>query len=140
MQNLLIDIAATNTCRARVLYSLIETRSRFLDLQDLPHIKGGIITTQEAAQTALEAAIAEMDRRYVLFRQARVRMLGSYNAHVSTGAAATCPLDSAVMNSQSGVLTESYKQMVSSSVRRLGVMARAAGIFLIFCRAEAEIG
>jgi S-DNA-T family DNA segregation ATPase FtsK/SpoIIIE len=138
LQNLLLDIAATNDCSAAKIV-LIDPKqgADYLELQGLPHIVGGITVTQDAAQQALEGAVAEMERRYVLFRRAGVANLGRYNAKVQTSERLPVLW---VVHDEFAVwmLTDDYKDMVSSIVQRLGVMARAAGIFLIFAAQRPE--
>jgi S-DNA-T family DNA segregation ATPase FtsK/SpoIIIE len=138
IQNLLLDIAATNSTRAAKIV-LIDPKqgADYLDLQDLPHLEGGIIVSQEAAQTALEAAVTEMDRRYAMFRQARVANISRFNAQAAPDE--RLPVLWLVHDEFAvWMLTEEYKEMVSSTVQRLGVMARAAGIFLIFAAQRPE--
>ena len=64
-----------------------------------------------------------MDRRYVRFKVARVSNLTSFNAKVPTAERDEFA---------EWMLTDDYKEAVSSVVQRLGVKARAAGIYLVF--------
>lgn len=138
IQNLLLDIAATNAARsARIVLIDPKQGADYLDLQDLPHLEGGILITQEAARTALETAVAEMEDRYAKFRRARVSNIGSYNAQSSPDE--RIPVKWLVHDEFAvWMLTDTYKEMVSNTVQRLGVMARAAGIFLIFAAQRPE--
>jgi S-DNA-T family DNA segregation ATPase FtsK/SpoIIIE len=81
--------------------------------------------------------VEEMDRRYGLFHAAGVANLVRYNAQQ--------PPDQRLpriwlFHDEFAVwmLTDEYKETVSSTVQRLGVMARAAGIFLIFAAQRPE--
>jgi S-DNA-T family DNA segregation ATPase FtsK/SpoIIIE len=128
----LLDIAITNDC-ANACIILIDPKqgADYLDLRPLPHLQEGIIITQEQACTALEGAVDEMQRRYSLFHAAGVANLVRFNAQ----AAPEQRLPRIwLIHDEFAVwmLTDEYKEMVSSTVQRLGVMARAAGIFLIF--------
>ena len=138
LQNLLLDIAATNAPSAAHII-LIDPKqgADFLELQDLPHIQGGIIVTQDTAKAALELAVAEMDRRYALFRSAGVANLSRYNARVPAGQREPVLW---IVHDEFAVwmLIDEYKEMVSQTVQRLGVMARAAGIFLVFAAQRPE--
>jgi DNA segregation ATPase FtsK/SpoIIIE, S-DNA-T family len=135
IQNLLLDIAATNTtANAQIVLIDPKQGADYLDLQDLPHLRGGIIVTQEAAQAALES---EMDRRYALFREARVANLARYN--VEAAPEQRLPVLWLVHDEFAvWMLTDTYKDIVANTVARLGVMARAAGIFLIFAAQRPE--
>lgn len=72
-----------------------------------------------------------MDERYTSFRNARVRDLHSYNTKVE-------PIDSLpaiwVFHDEFAewMLVEEYRDCVTNYVQRLGVKARAAGIYLVF--------
>ncbi|MGE3538653.1 MAG: FtsK/SpoIIIE domain-containing protein [Candidatus Tectimicrobiota bacterium] len=138
LQNLLLDIAATNDC-ASARITLIDPKqgADYLDLQSLPHIQGGIIVSQDGAREALERCVTEMNRRYELFRTAGVANLMRYNAQVPLGQRE--PVQWLIHDEFAvWMLIEDYKETVSSTVQRLGVMARAAGIFLIFAAQRPE--
>ncbi len=138
IQNLLLDIAVTNACpNARIILIDPKQGADYLDFQHLPHIREGIIVTQDQARGVLEWAVGEMDRRYGLFHAAGVANLVRYNSQV--------PLAQRLpriwlFHDEFAVwmLTDEYKEMVSSTVQRLGVMARAAGIFLVFAAQRPE--
>lgn len=138
IQNLLIDIAATNDSKhAKIILIDPKQGADYLELQGLPHLQGEIIVTQDAAHAALEAAVQEMERRYQVFRAAGVANLARFNA-------AAAPADQLpvlwVFHDEFAVwmLVEDYREIVSSTVQRLGVMARAAGIFLVFAAQRPE--
>jgi DNA segregation ATPase FtsK/SpoIIIE, S-DNA-T family len=79
----------------------------------------------------LEELVAEMNRRYVCFKEARVSNLAGYNAKVP--ASERLPVIWLIHDEfAEWMLTEEYKEAVSSIVQRLGVKARAAGIYLVF--------
>lgn len=138
IQNLLLDIAITNDpVNARIVLIDPKQGADYLDLRPLQHIHGGIIITQDEARAALESAVEEMKRRYDLFRAAGVANLVRYNALL--------PPDQWLpriwlFHDEFAVwmLTDEYKETVSNTVQRLGVMARAAGIFLVFAAQRPE--
>jgi S-DNA-T family DNA segregation ATPase FtsK/SpoIIIE len=126
IQNLLLDIAATNDCaNAQIILIDPKQGADYLDLHLLPHIQRGITVTQQSAQEALEWAVAEMDRRYELFSSVGVANLSRYNAKVP-------PAERQpriwLFHDEFAVwmLVDDYKELVSNTVQRLGVMARAA--------------
>lgn len=138
IQNLLLDIAITNDpANARIILIDPKQGADYLDLRPLQHIHGGIIVTQDQARVALESAVEEMDRRYALFHAAGVANLVRYNAQLSPEQRLPRIW---LFHDEFAVwmLTDDYKETVSNTVQRLGVMARAAGIFLVFAAQRPE--
>lgn len=132
MQSIILGIAATNTPRqARIVLIDPKQGVDYFAFDELPHLDDGIIDDQEQAVARLENLVVEMDRRYQLFKAARVPNLAAYN--VKAGEAARLPTYWVIHDEfAEWMLTEDYKAAVTSTVGRLGVKARAAGIHLIF--------
>ena len=132
MQSIILGIAVTNTPKqARIVLIDPKQGVDYFAFDELPHLEGGIIDEQEQAIARLEALVAEMDRRYALFKSARVSNLAAYN--VKAGADERLPAYWVVHDEfAEWMLTDEYKSSVTSTVGRLGVKARAAGIYLIF--------
>jgi S-DNA-T family DNA segregation ATPase FtsK/SpoIIIE len=100
-------------------------------LRVLPHLRGGIITEQEPARETLEALVAEMQSRYRRFAAKGVNSLERYNAGVAESE--RLPAIWLVHDEfAEWMMTDEYKEAVAATVARLGVMARAAGIYLVF--------
>ena len=132
LQNLLLDICATNSKELIGIY-LIDPKAGvdYSHIEALPHLRGGIIVEQEPAIEIMEGLVAEMDRRYALFRERKVKDLMSYNVAADTSS--RLPALFLVHDEfAEWMLVDTYKDAVSSVVQRLGVKARAAGIYLIF--------
>lgn len=132
IQALILDIALTNPSSLAQI-TLIDPKMGvdYAAIERLPHVRGGIVVDQNRAQTELEGLVAEMERRYELFRANGSRDLRTFNA--SKPAAERLPLLFLVHDEfAEWMLTETYKDAVTATVARLGVMARAAGIHLIF--------
>ena len=132
MQSIILGIAATNSPRqARIVLIDPKQGVDYFAFDDLPHLEGGIIDDQKQAIARLEALVIEMDRRYSLFKAARVANLAAYN--VKVGPAERLPAYWVVHDEfAEWMLTEEYRASVTATVGRLGVKARAAGIYLIF--------
>ena len=132
MQNIILGVAATNTPeQARILLIDPKQGVDYFAFEDLPHLDGGIIDDQETASRRLSALVVEMDRRYVHFKEARVPNLAAYNAKVAIDQ--RLPAIWLIHDEfAEWMLVEEYKQSVASVVQRLGVKARAAGIYLVF--------
>ena len=132
IQTLILDIAATNSSRMAHIH-LIDPKHGvdYSALEQLPHLHGGIVVEQARAISVLEELVTEMDRRYHLFRVNAVRDLKSFNQKCAV--AESLPMIFLIHDEfAEWMLTDSYRNAVTSTVQRLGVKARAAGIHLFF--------
>ncbi|MEP0915384.1 FtsK/SpoIIIE domain-containing protein [Leptolyngbya sp. DQ-M1] len=132
LQNLLLDICATNSTRLAQIY-LIDPKMGvdYANISDLPHLKEGIIIEQERAIEILEFLVEEMDNRYRKFLTQKAKSLQDYNCKVPESD--RLPVLWLVHDEfAEWMLVDEYKAAVSTAVQRLGVKARAAGIYLIF--------
>ncbi|MBN3868023.1 FtsK/SpoIIIE domain-containing protein [Gluconobacter kondonii] len=130
IQALLLDIAATNPSSLAHIY-LIDPKMGvdYAAIEQLPHLQGGVIVDQTRATEVMEALVAEMERRYELFRTNGARDIRAYNAKATE----RLPYVFLVHDEfAEWMLTEDYKAAVTANVSRLGVKARAAGMHLIF--------
>lgn len=140
IQNLILDIACTNTPAQAVIY-LIDPKHG-LDyslLQGLPHIKDGVVTEQNQAGELLQAVVLEMQKRMKMMAGKAPNVL-EYNGLVNESE--KFPIIWLIHDEFAAwMIDEEYKQLVSSIVQQLGMMARAAGIFLVFAaqRPEAKV-
>ena len=132
MQSIILGIAVTNSPeQARIVLIDPKQGVDYFAFDELPHLEAGIIDDQAKAVERLEALVTEMDRRYSLFKAARVSNLAAYN--VKVGRAERLPAYWVVHDEfAEWMLTEEYRAAVTATVGRLGVKARAAGIYLIF--------
>jgi len=139
MQNIILSIAATNRPdQARIILVDPKQGVDYFAFEDLPHLEGGIIDRQEDALARIQMLVDEMDARYVRMRQARAANLRLYNER----AAPADRLPSLWLihdEFAEWMLTEEYKQDVAAAVQRLGVKARAAGIYLVFAAQRPEV-
>jgi S-DNA-T family DNA segregation ATPase FtsK/SpoIIIE len=132
LQNLLLDICATNGSEQANVY-LIDPKFGvdYPALRGLPQLRGDIITDREQARETLEALASEMTDRYRKFAALRVNSLEKYN--VAAASVERLPAIWLVHDEfAEWMLDDDYKDAVTSTVARLGVMARAAGIYLVF--------
>jgi S-DNA-T family DNA segregation ATPase FtsK/SpoIIIE len=132
MQNIILGIAATNKPEEACII-LIDPKQGvdYFPFDGLPHLAHGIIDSQEEALNRLQTLVGEMDRRYVKFKEARASNLDSYNRRVVTSE--RLPVIWVIHDEfAEWMMVEEYKEEVTSLVGRLGVKARAAGIYLIF--------
>lgn len=132
VQNLLLDLCATNSPRlARIIMIDPKAGVDFAWLKRMPHLDGGLITTQEKSIEALNGLVAEMERRYLLFADVGANKIARYNKMVPPEE--RLPVIFVLHDELADwMLMDDYRAAVSTSVNRLGVKARAAGIHLIF--------
>jgi len=140
MQNILLGIAATNTPhQAKVILIDPKQGVDYFQFEDLPHLGGGVITEDQQAIQRLQSLVVEMDTRYTRFRQARANNITSYNKKVEQ--ADQMPTIWLIHDEfAEWMMVDEYKQAVSTTVQRLGVKARAAGIHLIFAAQRPDAG
>lgn len=133
LQNLILYIALTRSPNDAQIH-LIDAKYGvdYHPLELLPHVEAGsgsIIDEPEEAIASLDALVGEMDRRYKLFKEAKVKDHRAYRN--ATGR----PLPSLwVIHDEFAdwMQIEEYAKKVPEIVNRLSVKARAAGIFLVF--------
>lgn len=132
MQNIILGIAATNRPdQAKIILIDPKQGVDYFQFEFLPHMVEGIIDQQEQALHHLQTLITEMDARYTKFRSSRVSNLSAYNQKVDPSQ--RLPNIWLIHDEFADwMMVDEYKQEVVSAVSRLGVKARAAGIFLIF--------
>lgn len=132
IQALLLDIAATNPSSLAHIY-LIDPKMGvdYAAIEKLPHLQGGVIVDQGRAVQVMEGLVAEMERRYELFRLQGARDIRTFNSKVVY--TDRLPYVFLIHDEfAEWMLTEDYKSAITSNVSRLGVKARAAGMHLIF--------
>ena len=132
MQNILLSIACTNSPeQARILLIDPKLGVDYFAFEGLPHLLEGVIDNQQAAIFALNQLVVEMDRRYKVLKENKVSNIFDLNAKLD--ASERLPFLWVVHDEfAEWMMTAEYGEAVSDIVSRLGVKARAAGIFLVF--------
>jgi len=139
MQNIILGVAATNTPdEARIVLIDPKQGVDYFQLDGLPHLEDGIIDNQEEALTKLQSLVSEMDNRYMKFKLARANNLASYNRKVEEGE--RLPAIWVIHDEfAEWMMVEEYKEEVTALVGRLGVKARAAGLYLVFAAQRPDV-
>lgn len=139
MQNIILSIAATNRPdQARIILVDPKQGVDYFAFESLPHLEGGIIDRQEDALTRIGILVEEMDARYLRMRRARAANLRLYNESAEPGD--RLPALWLIHDEfAEWMLTEEYKREVAAAVQRLGVKARAAGIYLVFAAQRPDV-
>jgi DNA segregation ATPase FtsK/SpoIIIE, S-DNA-T family len=132
MQNIILGIASTNTpVQAEIILIDPKQGVDYFAFEELPHLREGIVDQQDKALEILRTLVVEMETRYTKFRSLRVSNLEGYNERVQPSE--RLPHLWLIHDEFADwMMVEEYKQEVVSVVGRLGVKARAAGIYLIF--------
>jgi S-DNA-T family DNA segregation ATPase FtsK/SpoIIIE len=140
VQNLILDIACTNTPKQAQIY-LIDPKLGldYSVFQNLPHLVNGVVTNQAIAKNLLQGIVEEMRRRMSLMAGKAANVI-EYNRLASE--VDQIPIIWVIHDEFAAwMIDDEYKDHVSNIVQQLGMMARAAGIFLIFAaqRPEARV-
>jgi S-DNA-T family DNA segregation ATPase FtsK/SpoIIIE len=127
-----------NTMIMSVLYKAFPDEVKFIMIDPkmvelsmyngIPHLMAPVVTEAKKASGVLHMVVTEMERRYKMFAEARVRELRKYNEQLTEGE----PLPHIVV-----IIDELADLMmvapveVEDSICRLAQMARATGIHLV---------
>ncbi len=102
----------------------------------IPHLLSPVITDPKKAAKALQAVVAEMERRYELFAQYNARNIAGYNESArlvnenSDEHREILPLIVVILDEVADLMMVASKD-VEDCIMRISQMARAAGIHLI---------
>jgi len=94
--------------------------------EDIPHLLHPVVVDPKMANRALQWAVREMERRYMLLDEMRVKSFASYNKVAED----KLPLIVIVVDELADLMMISSRE-VEESIARLAQMARAAGMHLI---------
>jgi DNA segregation ATPase FtsK/SpoIIIE, S-DNA-T family len=125
-----------NTIIASILYNATPEEVRFLMVdpkrielsgyEGIPHLLHPVVVDPKLASRALNWAVREMERRYRLLEEARVKSFDSYNDSSSE----KLPYIVVIVDELADLMMVASKD-VEAAIARLAQMARAAGIHLI---------
>jgi S-DNA-T family DNA segregation ATPase FtsK/SpoIIIE len=103
----------------------------------LPHLYVPVVTEPRQANSALQWAVSEMDRRLKVFERAHARDIGAYNKMIEEGklgegedAPDHMPYLVVIIDELSDLMMVAGKE-IEASIVRIAQLARAAGIHLI---------
>lgn len=125
-----------NTIIASILYNATPQEVRFLMVdpkrielsgyEGIPHLLHPVVVDPKLASRALNWAVREMERRYRLLEEARVKSFDSYNETNEE----KIPYIVVIVDELADLMMVASKD-VEAAIARLAQMARAAGIHLI---------
>ncbi len=97
---------------------------------DIPHLLTPVITKAKQAIVALSNMVYEMERRYLLMSEAKVKNIENYNEKIKKHGGDKFPYIVVIIDELADLMMTSGKD-VEHSIARLAQMARASGIHLI---------
>ncbi len=97
---------------------------------DIPHLLTPVITEPKKAIAALANTVGEMERRYRLMSENKVKNIDNFNAKMKKEGGKELPYIVVVIDELADLMMTGGKD-VEYSIARLAQMARAAGIHLI---------
>lgn len=106
----------------------------FAPYEDLPHLITPIINAPNKAIKALQVATVEMDRRYELFSQIKVKNIASYNEKVSV----KMPNFVIIIDELADLMITGGKE-AEAFIARIAQMGRAAGMHLIIATQRSSV-
>lgn len=111
------------------LYIVDPKKVEFVQFENAPHVKKVSVNTIEARES-LDTLVEEMDNRYEMFREKRVKKLSEYNAK----ARHKLPLMVMLVDEFSDLMLSGgtkQKEAIQDKIVRIAQMGRAAGIHLV---------
>ncbi len=112
--------------------------------QDIPHLLTPIITSTEKALSAMKWAVGEMERRYTLMAEEKVKNIADYNAKVSRSKdndsekEGKMPYIVIVIDEMADLMMMAGKDLEMLIVR-IAQKGRAAGIHLVLATQRPEV-
>lgn len=119
----------------RVKFIMVDPKMVELGIySDIPHLLTDVIVDPKEAASALTWAVGEMERRYKLLKELKVRNLDKYNTVVDSGVVdesfENLPYILVIIDELADLIMVARAQ-VEESIARLAQKARAVGIHLI---------
>ena len=112
--------------------------------QDIPHLLAPIITQTEKALSAMKWAVGEMERRYTLMAEEKVKNIGDYNAKIAGNQTddekkgSKMPYIVIVIDEMADLMMMAGKDLEMLIVR-IAQKGRAAGIHLVLATQRPEV-
>ncbi|MDJ0595105.1 MAG: DNA translocase FtsK [Pleurocapsa sp. MO_226.B13] len=139
LRSLLLSLIYRHTSE-RVKIALVDPkRVTFPEFEQMPWLLSPVVKDSEAAISLMEELVAEMEKRYQLFELAGCPHLDAYNQ--KQVANKHLPRIICIFDEYADFMTEKEtRKALEASIKRLGGMARAAGIHLIVATQRPEAG
>lgn len=138
LRSLLLSLLARQTPEYLNIALVDPKRVTFPEFETIPWLLEPIVKDTEGAIALMESLVSEMERRYQRFEQSRCPDLSRYNQKAKT----PLPRIVCIFDEYADFMAEKdSRNAIEHSIKRLGAMARAAGIHLVIAtqRPEARV-
>lgn len=116
-------------------------RVTFPEFEQMPWLLSPVVKDSESAIQLMEELVEEMDRRYQLFETAGCSHLDAYNRQQAQYQKSLVPHIVCIFDEYADFMNDKeIRKALEMSIKRLGAMARAAGIHLIIATQRPEAG
>lgn len=129
-----------NTLIMSILYKAFPNEVKFIMIDPkmvelsmyngIPHLMAPVVTAAKKASGVLHMVVDEMERRYKLFAEARVRDLANYNELLKRRGEEALPFIVVIIDELADMMMVAPVE-VEDSICRIAQMARATGIHLV---------
>ena len=127
---LLLSLLYRNTPSDLKLILVDPKQVEMAPYNDIPHLLTPVITEPEKCISALKWAVNEMERRYDLLAEEKLRDIKSYNAKMRDKGEATMPYIVIVIDELADLMMMAARD-VEALIVRLAQKARAVGVHLV---------
>ncbi len=129
MNGLILSLLYKNT-PSDLRMIMIDPKRVELGVYDgIPHLLTPVISDADKALNSLKWGVAEMIRRYDVFKTNRVRNLAEYNAKV--GKKERLPAIIVIIDELADFMMSGNKKEIEGAINRIAQMGRAAGMHLV---------
>ena len=138
LRSLLLSLLVRHSPQTLQIALVDPKRVTFPEFEAMPWLLEPIVKDTEDAIALMTTLMDEMDRRYQRFEQSRCADLSRYNQQTKT----PMPRIVCIFDEYADFMSEKEsKAAIEQSIKRLGAMARAAGIHLIIAtqRPDAKV-
>ncbi len=131
LNTLIVSLLYQNSPSMLKLLLIDPKRVEFPIFSDVPHLLAPVVVDTQKTVNALKWAVLEMDRRFVLLSQVKVRDIGSFNASKRVVEEhGLLPYIVVVIDELADLMASRGKE-IEALIVRLAQMARAVGIHLV---------
>ena len=138
LRSLLLSLLKRHSPKHLQIALVDPKRVTFPEFEEIPWLREPIVKDTEGAITLMDSLMDEMDQRYRRFEQSRCADLSRYNQKASV----PLPRIVCIFDEYADFMAEKESRTaIEQSIKRLGAMARAAGIHLIIAtqRPDAQV-
>ena len=141
LRSLLLSLLSRHSPEQLKIALVDPKRVTFPEFEQMPWLRSPVVKDSENAIALMEQLVDEMDRRYRLCEAAKCSHLDAYNEQQARAKKPTVPRIVCIFDEYADFMAEKeVRNALELSIKRLGAMARAAGIHLIIATQRPEAG